>query len=56
LFQKSLLPEQDPANAVFDTTLPGLPIADNLSARAGLRFNGFERVTAAEAPEKDHSA
>ncbi len=40
--QKSLLPEQDSNNALFDTTLPGLPVLNNLSARAGLRFNGFD--------------
>jgi outer membrane receptor protein involved in Fe transport len=40
--QKSLLPIQDSNNAIFDTTLPGLPIVNNLSARAGLRFNGFD--------------
>jgi outer membrane receptor protein involved in Fe transport len=40
--QKSLLPQQDPANAVYDTTLPGLPIMNNLSARAGLRFGGCD--------------
>jgi iron complex outermembrane receptor protein len=40
--QKSLLPGQDPNNALFDTTLPGLPVLDNVSVRAGLRFNGFD--------------
>ncbi|MGA9916336.1 MAG: hypothetical protein WBR17_27760, partial [Paraburkholderia sp.] len=40
--QKSLLPGQDPANGLNDTTIPGLPIVSNLSARAGLRFNGFD--------------
>jgi outer membrane receptor protein involved in Fe transport len=40
--QKSLLQGQDPNNALFDTTLPGLPITNNLSARAGLRFNGVD--------------
>jgi iron complex outermembrane recepter protein len=40
--QKSLLQGQDPNNALFDTTLPGLPIVNNLSARAGLRFNGID--------------
>jgi iron complex outermembrane receptor protein len=40
--QKSLLPGQDPANGLNDTTIPGLPIVNNLSARAGLRFNGFD--------------
>jgi hypothetical protein len=27
---------------LFDTTLPGLPVLDNVSVRAGLRFNGFD--------------
>jgi outer membrane receptor protein involved in Fe transport len=40
--QKSLLQGQDPNNALYDTTLPGLPIVNNLSARAGLRFNGVD--------------
>jgi iron complex outermembrane receptor protein len=40
--QKSLLPGQDSNNALFDTTTPGLPVLNNLSARAGLRFNGFD--------------
>ena len=40
--QKSLLPGQDSNNGLFDNTLPGLPIVNNLSLRAGLRFNGFD--------------
>ncbi len=40
--QKSLLPGQNSNNALFDTTLPGLPVVNNLSLRAGLRFNGFD--------------
>ena len=40
--QKSLLQGQDQRNALFDQTLPGLPIVNNLSARAGLRFSGFD--------------
>jgi iron complex outermembrane receptor protein len=40
--QKSLLPLQDSRNALFDTTIPGLPVLNNLSARAGMRFNGFD--------------
>ncbi len=40
--QKSLLPQQDSNNALFDTTLPGLPVLNNLSLRAGLRFNGLD--------------
>jgi hypothetical protein len=40
--QKSKLQGQDPSNALYDTTIPGLPIVNNLSGRAGLRFNGFD--------------
>jgi iron complex outermembrane recepter protein len=40
--QRSLLPGQDPRNAIYDTTLPGLPVVNNLSARAGLRFSGVD--------------
>jgi outer membrane receptor protein involved in Fe transport len=40
--QTSKLQGQDTNNAIFDATLPGLPIVNNLSARAGLRFNGFD--------------
>ena len=40
--QKSLLQGQDQRNALFDQTLPGLPVVNNLSARAGLRFNGCD--------------
>jgi iron complex outermembrane receptor protein len=40
--QKSKLPGQDDNNGLFDTTIPGLPILNNLSARAGLRFNGVD--------------
>jgi hypothetical protein len=40
--QKSLLPQQDSNNGVFDNTLPGLPVVNNLSLRAGLRFNGLD--------------
>jgi iron complex outermembrane receptor protein len=40
--QKSLLPGQDSNNGLFDNTLPGLPVVNNLSLRAGLRFNGFD--------------
>ena len=40
--QKSRLPQQDSNNALFDTTIPGLPVVNNLSARAGLRFSGFD--------------
>ncbi len=40
--QKSRLPGQDPANGLNDITIPGLPTINNLSARAGLRFNGLD--------------
>ena len=40
--QRSLLQGQDSNNGLFDTTIPGLPVVNNLSARAGLRFNGFD--------------
>jgi outer membrane receptor protein involved in Fe transport len=33
---------QNVNNALFDTTLPGLPSIKNLSARLGLRFGGFD--------------
>jgi iron complex outermembrane receptor protein len=40
--QRSHLPQQDSNNGIFDTTLPGLPVVNNLSARAGLRFRGVD--------------
>ncbi|HVW70630.1 MAG TPA: TonB-dependent receptor [Steroidobacteraceae bacterium] len=40
--QHSLLATQDPHNALFDTTIPGLPVVNNLSARAGARYNGLD--------------
>jgi iron complex outermembrane receptor protein len=40
--QRSLLPSQDSSNALYDTTLPGLPVVNNLSGRAGLRFDAFD--------------
>ncbi|HWS68966.1 MAG TPA: TonB-dependent receptor, partial [Steroidobacteraceae bacterium] len=40
--QKSLLSGQNPKNALFDNTIPGLPVVNNLSLRAGLRFSGFD--------------
>ena len=40
--QKSLLPGQDSNNGLFDNTIPGLPVVNNLSLRAGLRFNGLD--------------
>lgn len=40
--QTALLPTQDSRNAVYDTTIPGLPLNKNLSLRAGMRWNGFD--------------
>ena len=40
--QRSLLQSQDSANALYDTTIPGLPVTENLSLRAGVRFQGFD--------------
>ena len=40
--QRSLSLAQNPNNALFDNTMPGLPVVNNLSLRAGLRFNGFD--------------
>ncbi len=40
--QRSLLQAQDSANALYDTTIPGLPVTENLSLRAGVRFEGFD--------------
>jgi outer membrane receptor protein involved in Fe transport len=40
--QRSLLQGQDPRNGLFDPTIPGLPVTNNLSLRAGLKFNGFD--------------
>ena len=40
--QSALTPGQNGANALFDTTIPGLPTTKNLSLRAGLRFNGLD--------------
>jgi outer membrane receptor protein involved in Fe transport len=40
--QRSLLQSQDSANALYDTTIPGLPVTENLSLRAGVRFEGFD--------------
>jgi len=40
--QRSLLQGQDQRNALFDPTLPGLPVISNLNARAGLRFGGID--------------
>ena len=54
--QKSLLPGQDSNNALFDTTLPGLPVLNNLSIRAGLRFNGLDISAYAEQCDERTSA
>jgi iron complex outermembrane recepter protein len=40
--QTRLLPYQDSSNALFDTTIPGLPSTSNLSSRVGARFSGFD--------------
>jgi outer membrane receptor protein involved in Fe transport len=40
--QHALLQGQDSNNGLYDNTLPGLPIVNNLSARAGLRFSGVD--------------
>jgi iron complex outermembrane recepter protein len=40
--QKSLLPGQDNNNGLFDATIPGLPVLNNLSVRAGLRWSGID--------------
>jgi outer membrane receptor protein involved in Fe transport len=40
--QRSLLPSQDSANALYDNTLPGLPVVNDLSGRAGVRFNALD--------------
>jgi iron complex outermembrane recepter protein len=40
--QSRLLPTQDSNNAIYDTTIPGLPLTTNLSLRAGWRWNGAD--------------
>ncbi len=40
--QTKLLPGQNPANALTDLSLPGLPVTKNLQVRTGLRFSGFD--------------
>jgi iron complex outermembrane receptor protein len=40
--QTGLLPIQDSRNALYDTTLPGLPITKNLNLRAGVRWSGYD--------------
>jgi iron complex outermembrane receptor protein len=40
--QTALLPGQDSANGLNDTTIPGLPINKNLNLRGGMRWDGFD--------------
>jgi outer membrane receptor protein involved in Fe transport len=40
--QRSLLQGQDPRNALYDSTIPGLPVINDLSLRAGVRLNGMD--------------
>lgn len=40
--QTALLPTQDPANGISDTTIPGLPTISSLAMRAGLRWSGVD--------------
>jgi iron complex outermembrane recepter protein len=40
--QSSLLPYQDPRNAVSDPTITGLPLVKNLALRSGLRWGGMD--------------
>src|SRR5262249_16036535 len=40
--QTKLLPGQNAANALVDTTIPGLPETRNLQVRPGLGFKGFD--------------
>jgi iron complex outermembrane recepter protein len=40
--QTALLPGQDSANGLNDTTIPGLPINKNLNLRAGMRWDGLD--------------
>jgi iron complex outermembrane receptor protein len=40
--QTALLPGQDSSNALFDTTIPGLPQTKNLQLRTGFRWNGYD--------------
>lgn len=40
--QSDLLPTQDKQNALFDTTIPGLPTTQNLNLRLGLRFSNLD--------------
>ena len=40
--QRGLVPTQNSNNALFDTTIPGLPAMSTLGLRAGLRVSGFD--------------
>ena len=40
--QTALLSGQNANNALFDQTIPGLPVVRNLSLRGGFRFAGFD--------------
>jgi len=40
--QRKLLQGQNPNNALYDPTIPGLPVINDLSLRAGVRFNGVD--------------
>jgi iron complex outermembrane receptor protein len=40
--QTALLPGQDSSNALFDTTIPGLPQTKNLQLRTGFRWSGYD--------------
>ena len=40
--QTKILNTQNSNNALYDTTIPGLPNTNNLNLRGGFRFNGFD--------------
>jgi hypothetical protein len=40
--QSAIIPRINPGDGGSDPTLPGLPVATNLSMRAGLRFSGVD--------------
>ena len=40
--QTAILPIQDPLNALYDPTLPGLPVTTNVNLRGGFRSRGFD--------------
>jgi outer membrane receptor protein involved in Fe transport len=40
--QTAQLAFQDPRNALFDTTIPGLPVTRNLQLRTGVRWSGLD--------------